>query len=47
MSEIDQEVKDVCVHGVPVAVSPKKKSRKNENITYFDGEVSDGKKQFV
>ena len=44
VSEIDEEVKDICVHGVPVAVSPKKKSRKNESITYFDGEVSDGKK---
>ena len=42
--EIDSEEKDLCVHGVPISLSPKKKSRRNESLSYFDGSLSDGKK---
>ncbi len=38
------EGKSVCVHGVPVSLSPVKKSRKNPEVTYFEGQISDGKK---
>ena len=42
MSEIEKG-SSVCTHGIPVAVSPAKKSRKNDQVTYFDGKSSDGK----
>ena len=44
VSEIDSEEKDLCIHGVPISLSPKKKSRRNESLSYFDGSLSDGKK---
>ena len=43
VSEMEQG-KLVCVHGVPVSLSPIKKSRKKPSVSYFDGQISDGKK---
>lgn len=43
VSEIE-EADGTCVHEVPIAVSPLKKSRKNAAISYFHGELRDGKK---
>ena len=34
----------MCVHGVPVKLSPVKKSRSGSKVFYFDGQISDGRK---
>jgi len=39
-----EEGKDICVHGIPVHVSPKKESRDTKGLYYFDAKLSDGKK---
>jgi hypothetical protein len=44
VSEIPSPKKEANVYGIVVDVSPVKKSNKNPNIQYFDGQVSDGKK---
>lgn len=44
VSEI-QEATSASVHGVLIDVSPVKKSRKNEAVPYFHGEISDGRFQ--
>jgi ssDNA-binding replication factor A large subunit len=38
-----KESKNVVVHGVITELSPVKKSRKNESIKYFSGQLCDGK----
>ena len=43
VSEIETS-SEACVHGVPVFVSPTRKSRKNNAVSLFDGQMSDGKK---
>ena len=43
VSEIEKS-HEACVHGVPVVVSPTRKSRKNAAVTFFEGEISDGEK---
>ena len=43
VSEIE-EGKSVCVHGIPMNLSPIKKSRKNPDLPYVEGEITDGEK---
>ncbi len=43
VSEMD-EAKGVCVHGIPVNVSPAKESRSTKGLFYFDAQLCDGKK---
>ncbi len=44
VSEIDCGHQEVTVHGVITELSPVKVSRKNEQVKYFGGKLSDGKK---
>ena len=39
-----EEGKGVCVHGVPVNVSPARESRNTKGVFYFEANLSDGKK---
>ena len=41
--EID-EAKGVCVHGIPVNVSPTKESRSTKGVYFFEAQLCDGKK---
>ena len=41
VSDIEQEKKSVCIHGIPVNVSPTKESHTTKGL---DAKVSDGKK---
>lgn len=34
----------MCVHGIPVKVSPVKESKSTKGVRYFDAKISDGKK---
>lgn len=43
VSEIE-EGKDVCVHGVPLQVSPVKESYTKKGVRYFYAKLTDGKK---
>lgn len=43
VSEID-EAKGVCVHGIPVNVSPTKESRSTKGVYFFEAQLCDGKK---
>ena len=44
VSEIECGYEGATVHGVVTEPSPVKVSRKNEQVRYFSGKVSDGKK---
>lgn len=39
-----EEGREVCVHGIPSKVSPRKESRKTKGCFYFDARLTDGKK---
>ena len=39
-----KEGKGVCVHGIPINVSPAKESRRTKGVYYFEAKVSDGKR---
>ena len=39
-----EEAKGVCVHGIPVNVSPGQESRKTKGLYYFEANLCDGKK---
>ena len=39
-----EEGKGVCVHGIPINVSPAKESRRTKGVYYFEGKLSDGKR---
>ena len=39
-----EEGKGVCVHGIPVNVSPARESRNTKGVFYFEANLSDGKK---
>ena len=43
VSEIE-EGKGVCVHGIPVNVSPAKENRNSKGVFYFEAKLSDGKR---
>jgi len=43
VSEIE-EGKDVCVHGIPLLVSPVQESKTKKGVHYFDARLSNGKK---
>ena len=43
ISEIE-EGKGVCIHGIPVNVSPVKESRSSKEVFYFEAKLSDGKR---
>lgn len=43
VSEID-EAKGVCVHGIPVNVSPAQESRRTKGVYFFEARLSDGRK---
>ncbi len=42
VSDLEEESKSVSIHGVPLGLSPVKKSRSNSSVSYFDGKLSDG-----
>ena len=44
VSQVESPSTDINIHGVVTQLSPVKVSKKNENVRYFDGKVSDGKK---
>ena len=39
-----EEGKGVCVHGIPINVSPAKESRRTKGVYYFEAKLSDGKR---
>ena len=42
VSEIEEK-KGVCIHGIPVNVSPVKESLSSKGVFYFEANLSDGK----
>ena len=42
--EVSEMEEGVCVHGIPLTVSPVKESRSTKGVFYFDARVSDGKR---
>ena len=39
-----EEGKGVCVHGIPINVSPAKESQRTKGVYYLEANLSDGKR---